>query len=141
MFRERAQAKHIALGVSLDPSLPRSFVGDATRLQQALINYIGNALKFTDHGRITIRVLPLDVSPDGTLLRFEVQDTGIGIASEAQGRLFSAFEQADNSTTRKYGGTGLGLALTKKFAELMMAARSASRAGRVWAARSGSRPG
>ncbi|SDH95983.1 CHASE domain-containing protein [Propionivibrio dicarboxylicus] len=119
MFRERAQAKHIALAASLDPSLPPCFVGDATRLQQALINYIGNALKFTDHGRITVRVIPLDVHPDDTLLRFEVQDTGIGIANEAQARLFSAFEQADNSTTRKYGGTGLGLALTKKFAELM----------------------
>ncbi len=94
-------------------------LGDATRLQQALLNYAGNALKFTDRGRVTLRVGEAACSGDHVTLRFEVEDTGIGIAPDILPKLFATFEQADNSTTRRYGGTGLGLAITKKIAELM----------------------
>jgi len=93
--------------------------GDPTRLQQALLNYAGNALKFTRSGRVVLRArIEAETDLDVTL-RFEVEDTGIGIAPEIIPRLFSAFEQADNSTTRHYGGTGLGLAITRKIAETM----------------------
>jgi CheY-like chemotaxis protein len=88
-------------------------------MAQALVNYLGNAMKFTEQGHITLRSRKLDETDSGYLLRFEVEDTGIGISLEAQPRLFDAFEQADNSTTRKFGGTGLGLAITKRIAQLM----------------------
>jgi two-component system sensor histidine kinase/response regulator len=97
--------------------LPQGLVGDPTRLQQALLNYATNAIKFTEQGTVTIRALVLADAADSALLRFEVADTGIGIPPEALSRLFSAFEQADNSTTRKYGGTGLGLAITRHLAQ------------------------
>ncbi|WP_374479417.1 ATP-binding protein [Zoogloea sp.] len=93
--------------------------GDAVRLSQALLNYLGNAVKFTEHGRITLRVRIVEAAGERLLLRFEVEDTGIGIPAEALPRLFMAFEQADDSTTRKYGGTGLGLAITRRLARLM----------------------
>ena len=114
----RAQAKGLNLDVITDPSLP-GVRGDATRLQQALLNYGGNAIKFTERGTITLRTARLQESTDALLIRFEVQDSGIGIAPEVLPRLFSAFSQADSSTTRKYGGTGLGLAITQRLAELM----------------------
>jgi CheY-like chemotaxis protein len=94
-------------------------LGDATRLQQALLNYATNAIKFTADGSITIRAEVLEEDDAGVLLRFEVADTGIGIEPEVMPRLFSAFEQADSKTTRRYGGTGLGLAITRKIAQLM----------------------
>ena len=100
-------------------SLPFQLRGDPTRLQQALLNYATNAVKFTDTGAITLAARMLMESDDSVLIRFEVRDTGIGIAADALAKLFTAFEQADNSTTRKYGGTGLGLAITKKLAQLM----------------------
>ncbi|MDP3538532.1 MAG: PAS domain S-box protein [Azonexus sp.] len=118
MLFDRAQAKQVKLLVETQP-LPHSLLGDPTRLQQALLNYATNAIKFTETGSITLRVLPLEDAPGSVLVRFEVQDTGIGIPPEAAARLFSTFEQADNTTTRKYGGTGLGLAITKKLAQLM----------------------
>ena len=118
MFHERASAKGIRLRSELDIS-SLHLRGDPTRLQQALINYVGNAVKFTEHGQITIRVSSSEESRDDCLLRFEVSDTGIGIAPEVVPRLFNSFEQADNTTTRQYGGTGLGLSITKKLAELM----------------------
>jgi hypothetical protein len=93
--------------------------GDPLRLSQVLINLVGNAIKFTDQGAVTVRVRQLEEKHHAVLLRFEVADTGVGIAAEAQARLFSAFEQADNSMTRKYGGTGLGLAISKRLVELM----------------------
>lgn len=114
----RAQAKGLLLQTITDTSWP-DLQGDPTRLQQALINYVGNAIKFTETGNITLRTLKQEESGDSILLRFEVQDTGIGIAHDVLPRLFSAFSQADTSTTRKYGGTGLGLAITQRLAELM----------------------
>jgi len=118
MLTERARAKHLSL--SVDNQLPPlSLCGDVTRLQQALINYVTNGIKFTEAGSVTLRLRLEEETPDSALIRFEVQDSGIGIDPEAMSRLFSTFEQADNSMTRKYGGTGLGLAITKKFAELM----------------------
>jgi signal transduction histidine kinase len=100
---------------------PRSLnlVGDALRLQQALLNYLSNAIKFTNAGRVTLRVLLQQESEHDALLLFEVADTGIGIAPEALARLFTPFEQADNSISRQYGGTGLGLAITARLAHLM----------------------
>ena len=118
ILSERAQAKGIRLLIETT-HLPCYVVGDPTRLQQALLNYATNAIKFTEQGSITLRVLLQDENADAVQLRFEVQDTGIGIAPEALPRLFSAFEQADNSMSRKYGGTGLGLAITRRLAELM----------------------
>jgi CheY-like chemotaxis protein len=88
-------------------------------LQQALLNYAANAVKFTETGAVTLRVRKQAETAGGVMVRFEVRDTGIGIAPEALPRLFSAFEQADNSMTRKYGGTGLGLAITHRLAALM----------------------
>ena len=114
----RVKAKGLQLQAITNTTLP-DLQGDATRLQQALINYVGNAIKFTETGSITLRALKQQESRDSVLIRFEVQDTGIGIAPEILPRLFTAFSQADNSTTRKYGGTGLGLAITQRLAELM----------------------
>ena len=99
--------------------MPQHLRGDPTRLQQALLNYASNAVKFTERGQVTLSVACVEEDEKSALLRFAVTDTGIGIAPQALTRLFSAFEQADNSTTRKYGGTGLGLAITRKFAQLM----------------------
>ncbi len=118
MLQERAQQKHLTLVTEVQP-LPFQLRGDPTRLQQALLNYATNAVKFTDTGAITLAARMLMESDDSVLIRFEVRDTGIGIAADALAKLFTAFEQADNSTTRKYGGTGLGLAITKKLAQLM----------------------
>ncbi len=118
IFRERAVEKGLEILVETD-ALACSLLGDSTRLSQALMNYVGNAIKFTEVGRITVRVRKISEEETTATLRFEVVDTGIGIPQEAVGRLFSAFEQADNSTTRRYGGTGLGLAITQKLARLM----------------------
>ncbi len=118
MLQEQVQAKGLRLSVESPPH-PPLLLGDPVRLQQALLNYAANAIKFTDAGSITLRCLLEDMEDATYLVRFEVEDTGIGIAPAVAERLFSSFEQADNSTTRKYGGTGLGLAITKKIAELM----------------------
>ena len=115
---ERLQAKGLSLRTAVG-SLPAIMVGDCTRLSQALLNYLGNAIKFTEQGAITLRAEVLDEDEHSLQVRFEVEDTGIGIPSEVMPRLFRPFEQADNSTTRKYGGTGLGLAITLRLAELM----------------------
>jgi len=115
---ERVKAKGIHLLIETE-HLPRNLMGDPTRLQQALLNYATNAVKFTEQGNVTLRVLKQDETADAVMVRFEVVDTGIGIAPAAMSRLFRTFEQADSSMTRKYGGTGLGLAITKRLAELM----------------------
>ncbi len=113
-----AQAKGLSLQTDVQ-SIPENLLGDATRLQQALINYGVNAIKFTEKGGVVLRAKLLESDPESVLLRFEVADSGIGIAPENVDRLFSAFEQADNSIVRKYGGTGLGLAITRKLAQMM----------------------
>jgi two-component system sensor histidine kinase/response regulator len=118
MMTERAQAKGIDLQAELT-AFPPNLFGDSTRLQQALINYATNAIKFTAHGTITLRALLLNETADEVRVRFEVQDTGIGISPEVLPRLFETFEQADNSTSREHGGTGLGLVITRRLAELM----------------------
>jgi CheY-like chemotaxis protein/anti-sigma regulatory factor (Ser/Thr protein kinase) len=100
-------------------SLPPFLVGDANRLGQILVNYLGNAVKFTSQGSITLAARIEEESADDLLIRFEVTDTGIGMTPEQQARLFQSFEQADNSTARQYGGAGLGLAINKRLAELM----------------------
>ena len=118
MSGERAAAKRLRL-VSDVPAIDYPLIGDRPRLQQALMNFVSNALKFTEAGTITIRVRVDREDDDIALLGIDVQDTGVGIAKEALPRLFNTFEQADNSTTRRYGGTGLGLAITRKLARLM----------------------
>jgi signal transduction histidine kinase/ActR/RegA family two-component response regulator len=115
---DRAKAKGIQLLV--EPNyMPPNLYGDSTRIQQALFNYATNAIKFTDKGTVTFRILKVEENSESVLVRFEVVDTGVGIAPETIPRLFTTFEQADNSITRKYGGTGLGLAITRRLAELM----------------------
>jgi PAS domain S-box-containing protein len=118
MLGDRANEKGLRLLVEAQ-SLPHPLRGDPTRLQQALLNLVTNAIKFTDNGTVVLRAVGVEESSSSVLVRFEVQDSGIGIASETVPRLFSAFEQGDNSTTRKYGGSGLGLAITKHLARLM----------------------
>ncbi|MFZ2974592.1 MAG: response regulator [Ferribacterium limneticum] len=118
MQQAQAMAKNLRLFAEVQ-ELPFSLLGDATRLQQALLNYVANAVKFTDRGEVIVRVLIDEETNDDAVVRFEVEDTGIGVDPDAAGRLFTAFEQADNSMTRKYGGTGLGLAITRKLAALM----------------------
>ena len=100
-------------------ALPLVVNGDATRLRQALLNYLTNAVKFTERGEIAVRVAVVEETEIDLLARFEVSDTGTGIAPDQLGKLFAAFEQADSSTTRRYGGTGLGLAITRRLVELM----------------------
>ncbi len=118
MLGPRAQAKQLALVAGAAP-LPGGLLGDPTRLQQALLNYVGNAIKFTEQGSIEIDAAVESEDADSVLVRFTVADTGIGIAPEVLPKLFNAFEQADNSSTRRFGGTGLGLAITRKFARMM----------------------
>ncbi|MDD5298145.1 MAG: ATP-binding protein [Rhodocyclaceae bacterium] len=118
LLAPQASAKGLHLVMDSE-HMPSQLRGDPTRLSQALLNYANNAIKFTESGTITVRSRLLEETEQSKLLRFEVSDTGIGINSEQLGRLFAAFEQADNSTTREYGGTGLGLAITRKLAQLM----------------------
>ncbi len=115
---DKAAAKGVAFRTAMD-GLPPCMVGDSTRLSQALLNYVGNAIKFTESGSIVLRGAVVDEDEHSLLVRFEVQDSGIGIPEAVRQRLFRPFEQADNSTTRKYGGTGLGLVITQRLAELM----------------------
>jgi CheY-like chemotaxis protein len=117
---QSATAKGLALAVKLPDEIARlSLQGDPQRLRQMLLNFGGNAVKFTSHGSVELRIRMVEDFPGDVLLRFEVQDSGIGISAEDQKRLFTAFEQADGSLTRKYGGTGLGLAISKRLARLM----------------------
>ena len=118
LLEAQAQAKNLKLITEIEP-LPQHLLGDPARLQQALLNYVTNAIKFTDAGSVTLRAKLEKAENSSVLIRFEVEDTGISIAPEASAKLFSAFEQADSSITRKYGGTGLGLIITKKLAQLM----------------------
>jgi PAS domain S-box-containing protein len=118
LVQERAEAKHLELVRRIE-GIPADLVGDPVRLQQALLNYASNAVKFTEKGSVTISALAAETTDGETVLRFEVVDTGIGVSEAAIGKLFQSFEQGDDATTRRYGGTGLGLAITKRLAELM----------------------
>lgn len=121
MFRERAAEKKINLTSYAADDVPSVVIGDPLRLKQVLINLIDNAVKFTDAGKISVRVERLEASEDGARVKlsFSVEDTGIGVAPDQIDRLFDSFTQVDGSTTRKYGGTGLGLAISKRLVEMM----------------------
>ncbi|WP_374486968.1 ATP-binding protein [Zoogloea sp.] len=119
MIGERAAAKQLVLERDIDPALPAWLRADRLKLIQVLLNLASNAVKFTEHGRILFRLRLMGTDGDTLRVRFEVSDTGIGIADEQRERVFKAFQQADSSTTRKYGGTGLGLVISRKLVELM----------------------
>ncbi len=120
MMHDRIESRQLALIEDIDPRLSTlALLGDPLRVGQVLINYLSNAAKFTDHGSITLRARLLEQTADEVVLRFEVQDTGIGISEEQQTHLFEPFEQAEVSTTRKYGGTGLGLVISRRLARMM----------------------
>ena len=120
MMSERAQSKRLGLVVDMPEELKAMpLKGDALRIGQVLINFLSNAVKFTDQGTIVLRGRVLSLQESGIALRFEVQDSGIGMTAEQTSRIFSPFEQAESSTTRKYGGTGLGLAICRRLAHLM----------------------
>ncbi len=119
LIGSKAADKGLELLFDVESDLPRDLRGDSLRLGQIVINYSNNAVKFTEEGQIVVRVRKQEMIGDDLLIRFEVQDTGIGLTEEEQGRLFQSFQQADSTTTRKFGGTGLGLAISKSLAELM----------------------
>ena len=125
MLRERASAKSLRLSSSIEPGLPERLVGDPLRLEQILLNFIGNAVKFSDAGEVAVHARRADPSVAGgaetgpLLLRIEVKDQGIGLSAEQQARLFQSFSQADDSTSRRFGGTGLGLAIARRLARRM----------------------
>jgi two-component system, sensor histidine kinase and response regulator len=119
MMALRAHEKDLELGCSVAPDVAVDFIGDPNRLKQVLLNLIGNAIKFTDKGEVVLRVIQDPDAKQLGALRFMVSDTGIGIPAEKLDGVFERFVQADSSTTRKYGGTGLGLTISKRLVELM----------------------
>jgi len=123
-LRQRAQGKGLELAARFRPDVPDTVVGDPTRLRQVLLNLADNAIKFTEHGSVTVEVDVEAGSAGGTLVRFAVVDTGIGISPEMQARVFESFTQADGTTTRRFGGTGLGLTISLQLVSLM--------GGRMW---------
>jgi signal transduction histidine kinase/DNA-binding response OmpR family regulator len=120
----KAQEKGLEVLFSFDKSIPRSLVGDPLRLGQVLVNLTNNSVKFTEQGEIIVSIKPLNIESDKVELQFSVKDTGIGLTQEQIGRLFKEFSQADTSTTRKFGGTGLGLTISKRLVEMMN--------GKIW---------
>jgi len=120
----RAHGKGLELASRIDPEVPRALVGDPARLRQIIVNLVGNAIKFTEHGEVVLSVDCPERDDEGAVLHLAVCDTGIGIPEERREAVFDAFEQADRSTTRRYGGTGLGLTICAKLARMM--------GGRVW---------
>ncbi|MBK1718179.1 response regulator [Thiocystis violacea] len=114
-----AQEKDLELTYQIDPGVPSSVRGDPRYLRQIIVNLAGNAIKFTSHGEVGIHVTLVAETPDRVLIRFEVRDSGIGIPENQRANLFTAFNQLDSSTTRRFGGTGLGLVISKQLAELM----------------------
>ncbi|MDY0227555.1 MAG: ATP-binding protein [Desulfomicrobium apsheronum] len=119
MLVVKVEEKGLELLFRIDPKIPRCLVGDPLRLGQILLNLTDNAVKFTEQGEVVVAATLLEKSADNALIRFSVQDSGIGLSSEQQEKLFQPFTQADTSTTRKFGGTGLGLAISKRLASLM----------------------
>jgi PAS domain S-box-containing protein len=124
MVAPRAHEKGLTLSCEIAPSVSNDLVGDPTRLRQVLLNLLGNAIKFTETGTVSLKVEPHNDPAVPTALRFTVADTGIGIASEKLARVFERFTQADSSTTRRFGGSGLGLTISRRLVELM--------GGRIW---------
>jgi PAS domain S-box-containing protein len=124
MVVDRAHEKGLALVCEIAPNVPNDLVGDPTRLRQVLLNLLSNAIKFTESGEVSLRVAPDADSSVPTALRFTVSDTGIGIPGDKLGQVFERFTQADSSTTRRFGGSGLGLTISKRLVELM--------GGRIW---------
>jgi len=120
----RADDKGLELLCEIAPEVPEVVCGDATRLRQVVINLVGNAIKFTERGEIALKVQVEGQADDGRILHFTVTDTGIGIPEEKRESIFAPFSQADTSTTRKYGGTGLGLTISTRLVEMM--------GGRIW---------
>ncbi len=119
MMAVRADSKKLKLVHSIDPDVSKYLIGDQVRLRQVLINLIGNAIKFTEKGEVAVQVQNEQNVENITTLRFAITDTGIGISAEKQKTIFDSFTQADSSTTREYGGTGLGLTICKRLTELM----------------------
>nr|HRJ73311.1 ATP-binding protein [Terrimicrobiaceae bacterium] len=119
LYAHLAADRKLALACEFLPGAPDWIIGDSTRLRQVLVNLVGNAVKFTEQGRIDVRVEPLPEAPGGKSFRLAVADTGIGISPDKITRLFKLFSQADSSTTRKYGGTGLGLAICSRLVDMM----------------------
>jgi two-component system, sensor histidine kinase and response regulator len=119
LVSDKVNQKGLELVLDVSPGVRNELRGDPQRLSQIVLNYLNNAIKFTEHGQIVLRITCQRQEAHRQLLRFAVSDTGIGLSEEQQARLFRNFEQADNSTTRQYGGTGLGLAISKNLAHLM----------------------
>ena len=119
MYRPLAQAKQLRFKAEIQPQIPTLFWGDRLRIQQVLTNLLSNAIKFTEQGSISLQVRLARLEGDEAMLQFEVRDTGIGIPEDKQETIFEIFEQADNTTTRKYGGSGLGMAISRQLADLM----------------------
>jgi two-component system, sensor histidine kinase and response regulator len=124
LFATRAHAKRLELACHIHSDVPDALVGDPGRLRQVLINLVGNAIKFTDAGDVIVDVKAASVTDEEAVLEFTISDTGIGIAPEKQWQIFGAFVQADSSTTRRFGGTGLGLTISANLVEMM--------GGRIW---------
>lgn len=119
LLAEKAGAKRLELLGIVFADVPTALRGDPGRIRQVLLNLLGNAIKFTNFGEVTVQILRLEETDDEVALRCQVTDTGVGISPDVQAKLFQPFTQADSSTTRKYGGTGLGLAISKKIVEQM----------------------
>jgi CheY-like chemotaxis protein len=119
LMMPQASQKGLDLSLSYANEVPDWFRADAAKIRQITLNFIGNALKFTANGSVAVMVDAVEASPEQVTVRIAVRDTGIGLSTEQQARLFEKFSQADSSTTRKYGGTGLGLAICRRLAEIM----------------------
>jgi two-component system sensor histidine kinase/response regulator len=120
----RAHQKSLELAWRVEAGVPEHLLGDLNRLRQVIVNLVGNSIKFTDHGEVLLEVTKIAQASTAVELHFSVRDTGIGVAKEKQAAIFEAFTQADSSTTRLYGGTGLGLGITKRLVEMM--------GGKIW---------